>query len=87
MTTPWYSDEEIDDLCAGLSQSAAKVRHLRRLGLKVDRKPNGRPLAWRPEPVQQPQPQAQNVTPGLNIVSLEQRYARRFQRGQKTQGR
>jgi len=45
--TPWYTDQEIDDLCAGLSNSAAKVRHLRNMGLTVTRKPNGRPLVMR----------------------------------------
>ncbi|WP_093303667.1 DUF4224 domain-containing protein [Variovorax sp. NFACC26] len=43
------SDEEIDGLCEGLTQNAAKVRHLRRLGLRVDRRPNGRPLVARVE--------------------------------------
>lgn len=38
------SDAEIDRICDGLIQNAAKVRYLRSLGLTVDRKPNGRPL-------------------------------------------
>jgi hypothetical protein len=41
------TDAEVDAICAGLTQSAAKVRHLRRLGLQVQRKPNGRPLVNR----------------------------------------
>ena len=45
--TPWYTDQEIDDLCAGLTNNAAKVRHLRRQGLTVMQKPNGRPLVIR----------------------------------------
>ena len=45
--TPWYTDQEIDDLCAGLCTSAAKVRHLRAQGLTVTQKPNGRPLVIR----------------------------------------
>jgi hypothetical protein len=45
--TPWYTDQEIDDLCAGLSNNAAKVRHLRGQGLTVTQKPNGRPLVMR----------------------------------------
>lgn len=45
--SPILSDDEIDDICAGLVQSAAKVRFLRRLGLPVERKPNGRPLVNR----------------------------------------
>lgn len=45
--SPYLSDAEIDDMCAGLSQSAAKVRFLKLMGLHVDRKPNGRPLVRR----------------------------------------
>ncbi len=44
---PWLSDDEISDLCAGLKQPAAQVRYLRRLGLWVREKPNGRPLVMR----------------------------------------
>ena len=45
--TPWYSDQEIDDLCEGLHTNAAKCRHLRAQGLTVTQKPNGRPLVMR----------------------------------------
>lgn len=46
--TPYLTDAEIDGLCAGLRQSAAKVRFLRDvLKLPVQRKPNGRPLVRR----------------------------------------
>jgi len=41
------TDAEIDSICAGLTQNAAKVRFLERLGLTVRRKPNGRPLVNR----------------------------------------
>ncbi len=44
---PWLTDTEVDDLCAGLVNDAAKVRHLRAQGLTVTRKPNGRPLVIR----------------------------------------
>jgi hypothetical protein len=47
MTTPWYTDSEINDLCVGLFTNAAKVRHLRSLGLTVHQKPNGCPLVMR----------------------------------------
>jgi len=47
MNYPWYTDAEIDDMCAGLATNAAKARHLRALGLTVNRKPNGRPLVIR----------------------------------------
>lgn len=46
-TLPWFSDQEVDDLCTGLKTNAAKVRHLEALGLTVNRKPNGRPLLMR----------------------------------------
>lgn len=41
------TDAEIDEICAGLVQNCAKVRHLQGLGLVVKRKPNGRPLVSR----------------------------------------
>ena len=41
------TDTEVDAICAGLTQNAAKVRFLERLDLKVARKPNGRPLVNR----------------------------------------
>ena len=70
-TLPWYSDQEIDSMCDGLSRNAAKVRHLRRQGLTVSRKPNGRPLLMRsnyervmsltPEPIKQDEPADENA--------------------------
>lgn len=47
MSFPWYTDAEIDDLCAGIRTNAAKARYLRGLGLTVNTKPNGRPLVIR----------------------------------------
>lgn len=41
------TDEEIDRACAGLTQNAAKVRHLRAMGLFVRQAPDGRPLVNR----------------------------------------
>ena len=41
------TDAEIDTICAGLVQNAAKVRYLQRMGLTVRRKPNGKPLVNR----------------------------------------
>lgn len=41
------SDHEIDQICDGLTQNAARVRYLRRMGLVVRQKPNGRPLVNR----------------------------------------
>ncbi len=82
---PYFTDAEVDDMCAGLSQDAAKVRFLRRLGLRVDRKPNGKPLAWRPVPAADPL--AQNAASGPNIVGLKAWAQQRGQRGQKAQRR
>jgi len=47
VTIPWLSDSEVDDLCAGLTQNAARVKFLRSQGLTVTTKPNGRPLVMR----------------------------------------
>lgn len=38
------TDEEINNICQGRTQNAAMVRHLKKMGLIVRRKPNGRPL-------------------------------------------
>lgn len=46
-TRPDLTDQEVDALCEGLRQNAAKARHLRALGLTVNTRPNGRPLVWR----------------------------------------
>lgn len=46
---PFLSDHELQALCEGLEQPAAQLRYLRRLGLHVERKPNGRPLLMRSE--------------------------------------
>lgn len=44
----YLSDAEVDEICAGLKQSAAKCRFLTEvLGVPVKRKPNGRPLVLR----------------------------------------
>ena len=41
------TDSEIDDICAGLKQSHAKIRYLKSLGIHALRKPNGAPLVSR----------------------------------------
>ena len=48
-TRPDLSDDEIDAICDGYKQHAAKVRYLQGLGLTVRRRPNGRPLVARAE--------------------------------------
>lgn len=60
---PYLTDDEIDGICAGLTQSAAKVRYLREvLHVPVERKPNGRPLVRRVD-WDRLQPEAQNDAP------------------------
>lgn len=44
---PWFSPEEIKDLCAPLKQKAAQCAYLQSLGLIVKRKPDGSPLVLR----------------------------------------
>lgn len=47
-STVHLSDAEVDAICDGLTQNAAKVRYLRdTLKVPVERKPNGRPLVRR----------------------------------------
>ena len=36
------TDAEIDNICDGYTQNAARVRYLRAMGLTVRQKPNGR---------------------------------------------
>ena len=45
--TPYLTDPEINEICAGLTQPAAMIRHLRQSGVTVLVKPNGRPLLSR----------------------------------------
>ncbi len=85
---PYFTDAELDEMCEGLTQDAARIRYLRGLGLRVDRKPNGKPLAWRPTDKPAPAPEAQNDDAAPNIVALQAWSNRkRGQRGQKAQGR
>lgn len=46
---PWFTDDEIADLCEGVSTPGVQIRFLRRLGLRVAVKPNGRPILLRSE--------------------------------------
>lgn len=87
--TPWFTTAEVDEMCDGLVQDAARIRYMRNvLKLKVDRKPNGKPLVWRP--VAEPS-QAQNAPqqdgPSDVVQSLRAWAEKRKQRGQATQGR
>ena len=46
---PFLSDDEIAEICAPLKVPAYQVKYLQRLGLIVNRKPNGKPLVARGE--------------------------------------
>lgn len=48
-TLPFLSDDEIAKICAPLSVPGYQVKYLKKLGLIVNRKPNGRPLVARGE--------------------------------------
>lgn len=49
MSDSILSQAEIDELCEPLKQPAAQIRHLRRMGMVVERKRNGRPAVARAE--------------------------------------
>lgn len=44
---PYLTDEEIAEITRPLRQGAARIKFFRRLGMKVEPKPNGQPLVWR----------------------------------------
>lgn len=46
---PFLSDEEIAGICAGVELPGVQCRHLKRMGLFFQRKPNGKPLVARSE--------------------------------------
>lgn len=84
-TRPDLSDTEVDELCRGLEQNAAKARYLRRLGLTVNTRPNGRPLVMRAHAEQvlagqRPAPAANDASsprPTPNRAALIQLFWRR----------
>lgn len=47
--SPFLTQKQVDEICEGLTQKAAKVRYLRGLGLHVTVKPNGDPHVARSE--------------------------------------
>ncbi len=80
--TPHLTDQEIDDICAGLTQHHAMVRYLRAQGFEVKVKPNGRPLVSRAnfEAVmagQTPLPAANDEKRGANIIGLHEHFLTR----------
>lgn len=60
----YLTDAEVDDICAGLTQNAAKVRYMQTV-LKVParRKPNGRPLVLRAD-IERARAPAEDATSG-----------------------
>lgn len=46
---PFLTDDEIAGICDGVQLAGAQCRHLQRMGLLVNRKPNGKPLVARSE--------------------------------------
>lgn len=82
---PTLTDAEIDALCDGLTQNAARVKFLRGLGLTVHTKPNGRPLVMRAhaervlagEPVPEAANDATRQAPRPNRAALIQLYGPR----------
>ena len=83
----FLTDEEVDDMCAGLSTNAVKVRRLRALGLVVNVKPNGRPLivrshaeavmSGRAEAEAAAQPQEAAPAPAANTAGIVALFGRR----------
>jgi hypothetical protein len=89
--TPWLSDAEIAELCEPLEQAAAQIRHLKRQGYHVTKKPNGRPLLMRSELERvagagRLSAVAQNPPAGPNVVGLQAWAKGRRGHGAKTQG-
>lgn len=73
-------DDEINDICDGLTQSAAMIAYLRRQGFEVRKKPNGRPLVSRAnfEAVMRGQAVAATVLqPAPNSAAILQMFGKR----------
>lgn len=90
---PFLTDDEIADLCAGLHLPAAQCRYLGKLGLLVNRKPNGRPLVARSEfervlgAARFGKAENGPSNTGPNVVGLEQFLSRRKPYGKAAQRR
>lgn len=44
---PYLTDDEIAEITKPLTQGAARIKYFRRLGVKVEPRPDGQPLVWR----------------------------------------
>jgi hypothetical protein len=89
---PFLSDSEICALCDGLRLPGAQCKYLARLGLLVNRKPNGRPLVARSEFERVLGAgrfgKAQNdASAGPNVVGLTSYLAKRKPHGKTAQRR
>jgi hypothetical protein len=89
---PFLSDDEIASLCDGLQLAGAQCKYLARLGLLVNRKPNGRPLVARSEFERVLGAgrfgKAQNdASAGPNVVGLNSYLAKRKPNGQNAKRR
>jgi hypothetical protein len=89
---PFLSDAEIAALCDGLQLPAAQCRYMARLGLLVNRKPNGRPLVARSEFERvlgaARFAKAQNdASAGPNVRGMQEFLAKRKQHGKTAQRR
>lgn len=49
MADPFLTDDEIERLTKPLTQGAARCKFFRRLGIKVDPRPDGQPIVGRAE--------------------------------------
>ncbi|OZI64590.1 DUF4224 domain-containing protein [Bordetella genomosp. 4] len=85
ITPPYLTDEEIANICTPLTQPAAQMRHLKRLGLNARAKPNGRPLVARADfdrvmTSEQPAPRLVEVpisTPAADVIALRHHWQNR----------
>jgi hypothetical protein len=80
MQPQFCTDAEVDDICAGLTQSAAKCRFLREvLQIPVKRKPNGRPLVLRAD-LDRARPPVDDLGSSTGAASNEPKWLRKVSR-------
>ena len=88
---PFLSDEEVSELCAPLRMPGAQCRYLRKLGLMVQTKPNGRALVARSEfervlGAARFAPTQNDARQGPNVAALRN-FMEGRRNGARTQGR
>lgn len=81
MTTPYLTDAEVAAITKPLQQGAARCRYFRKLGIKVDPRPDGQPLVGRAEfeAARMAKERAQAAPPGANVVVPDFSELRRLQ--------